>query len=116
MELLRDAIFLKHLIFYPKNVTWQSALGPAQSVDKVSSHGGPLTQTTLVKANQAVIVPKGVKIRYTAPGADGADYIAVCLPAFTRVAANRGEIGWIPNTPELFFFVVLVSWPVRLRN
>jgi len=43
--------------------------------------------TTLVKANQAIIVPKGVKIRYSTP--DGADYIAVCLPAFTMETAHR---------------------------
>ena len=45
--------------------------------------------TTVVKANQAVIVPKGVKIRYSTP--NGADYIAVCLPAFTMDSAHRDE-------------------------
>ena len=45
--------------------------------------------TTVVKANQAIIVPKGVKIRYSTPG--GADYIAVCLPAFTMDTAHRDE-------------------------
>ena len=48
--------------------------------------------TLVVKANQAVIVPKGVKIRYSTPGAEGADYIAICLPAFTMEAAHRDEI------------------------
>ena len=48
--------------------------------------------TMVVKANQAVIVPKGVKIRYSTPSAAGADYIAVCLPAFTMEAAHRDEM------------------------
>ena len=48
--------------------------------------------TTVVKTNQAIIVPKGVKIRYSTPTPDGADYIAVCVPAFTMDAAHRDEI------------------------
>jgi len=48
-------------------------------------------QTTVVKTNQAVIVPKGVKIRYSTPSPGGADYIAVCLPAFEMNAAHREE-------------------------
>ena len=49
--------------------------------------------TMIVKANQAVIVPKGVKVRYSTPSADGADYIAVCLPAFTMESAHREMCG-----------------------
>lgn len=45
----------------------------------------------VVKADQAVIVPRGVKIRYSTPSPDGADYIAVCLPAFAMETANRDE-------------------------
>ena len=48
--------------------------------------------TLVVKTNQAVIVPKGVKIRYSTPSTDGADYIAVCLPAFTMEAVHRDDI------------------------
>ena len=48
-------------------------------------------QTTIVKANQAVIVPKGVKIRYSTPSPEGADYIAVCLPAFEMRLAHRED-------------------------
>ena len=46
-------------------------------------------QTTIVKANQAVIVPKGIKIRYSTPLPEGADYISVCLPAFEMKLAHR---------------------------
>ena len=48
-------------------------------------------QTTIVKANQAVIVPKGVKIRYSTPMPGGANYVAVCIPAFELKSANREE-------------------------
>lgn len=42
-----------------------------------------------VAAGQAVIVPKGEWVRYSTPGAEGADYIAVCLPAFAPDIVHR---------------------------
>ena len=48
-------------------------------------------QTTVVKANQAIIVPKGIKIRYSTPMPGGADYVAVCIPAFEMTLAHREE-------------------------
>ena len=48
-------------------------------------------QTTVVKANQAIIVPKGIKIRYSTPMPGGADYVAVCIPAFEMTSAHREE-------------------------
>ena len=48
-------------------------------------------QITVVKANQAIIVPKGIKIRYSTPTPGGADYIAVCIPAFEMKSAHREE-------------------------
>src|SRR3954471_8760789 len=38
---------------------------------------------TKVTAGQAVIVGKGTWIRYSSPSPQGAEYIAVCLPAFS---------------------------------
>src|SRR5262245_17265261 len=35
-----------------------------------------------VRAGQAVIAHRGEWIRYSTPGSEGAEYIAVCLPAF----------------------------------
>src|SRR5207245_8796809 len=35
-----------------------------------------------VAAGQAVLVRAGEWVQYSTPGADGAEYIAVCLPAF----------------------------------
>jgi mannose-6-phosphate isomerase-like protein (cupin superfamily) len=42
-----------------------------------------------VMAGQAVLVRRGEWVRYSTPGADGAEYIAICLPAFSLDAAHR---------------------------
>jgi mannose-6-phosphate isomerase-like protein (cupin superfamily) len=42
-----------------------------------------------VRAGQAVIVRRGEWVRYATPGPEGAEYVAVCLPAFTCDAAHR---------------------------
>lgn len=42
-----------------------------------------------VRAGQAVIAAKGEWVRYSTPQEGGAEYIAVCSPAFTLNAANR---------------------------
>lgn len=42
-----------------------------------------------LKAGQAFIAEKGEKVQYSTPGAEGAEYIAVCLPAFTPETAHR---------------------------
>lgn len=44
-----------------------------------------------VGAGQAVVAKKGEWVRYSTPGADGAEYVAVCMPAFTPDAAHRDE-------------------------
>ena len=47
------------------------------------------TGTVDVKAGQAIITHKGEWIQYSTPGAEGAEYIAVCLPAFTPDSVHR---------------------------
>jgi mannose-6-phosphate isomerase-like protein (cupin superfamily) len=42
-----------------------------------------------VRAGQAVIARRGEWVRYSTPGPEGAEYIAVCLPAFDLAAAHR---------------------------
>jgi mannose-6-phosphate isomerase-like protein (cupin superfamily) len=42
-----------------------------------------------VKAGQAVLTPAGDWVRYSSPGAEGAEYIAVCLPAFSPSTVHR---------------------------
>lgn len=48
-------------------------------------------ETLEVNAGQAVIAPKGQWVRYSTPNAGGAQYIAVCLPAFTPGTVHRDE-------------------------
>ncbi len=45
----------------------------------------------IVRAGQAVIAHKGEWVRYSTPEPDGAEYIAVCLPAFSMEAVHRDE-------------------------
>ena len=52
---------------------------------RVEHHGGTLE----VAAGQAVITQRGEWVRYSTPGADGAEYIAVCLPAFSPGSVHR---------------------------
>jgi|SRR5580658_8199753 ethanolamine utilization protein EutQ (cupin superfamily) len=47
------------------------------------------TGTTTVTAGQAIVANKGEWVRYSTPHPDGADYIAVCLPAFSPDTVNR---------------------------
>jgi mannose-6-phosphate isomerase-like protein (cupin superfamily) len=45
--------------------------------------------TLRVAAGQAVITHKGEWVRYSTPEEGGAEYIAVCLPAFSLPLAHR---------------------------
>ena len=46
-------------------------------------------KTFEVQAGQAVVVPHGEWVRYSTPGNQGAEYIAVCLPAFSPDSVHR---------------------------
>ena len=48
-------------------------------------------ETIDVRAGQAVIVNKGEWIQYSSPEDGGAEYIAVCLPAFSPDTVHRDE-------------------------
>jgi mannose-6-phosphate isomerase-like protein (cupin superfamily) len=52
---------------------------------RVESDAGALE----VREGEAVLVSAGERVRYSTPGPDGADYVAVCLPAFTPAAVHR---------------------------
>jgi mannose-6-phosphate isomerase-like protein (cupin superfamily) len=45
--------------------------------------------TVDVRAGQAVIVQKGEQVQYSTPGPEGAEYVAVCLPAFSPETVHR---------------------------
>ena len=42
-----------------------------------------------IARGQAVIAHKGEWVRYSTPHAEGAEYIAICLPAFSMEAVHR---------------------------
>lgn len=42
-----------------------------------------------VRAGQAIVTAAGERVRYSTPDPEGAEYIAVCLPAFSPDSVNR---------------------------
>jgi mannose-6-phosphate isomerase-like protein (cupin superfamily) len=52
---------------------------------RVEYEGGSMD----VSAGQAVVTAPGEWVRYSTPEAGGAEYIAVCLPAFSMETVNR---------------------------
>jgi quercetin dioxygenase-like cupin family protein len=55
---------------------------------QVESHAG----VHQVSAGQAIIIKKGEWVRYSTPSPDGAEYIAVCLPAFSPAIVHRDSV------------------------
>jgi len=56
-----------------------------QGMLRVESRG----ETLDVQAGQAVVARRGEWVRYSTPGPEGAEYIAVCLPAFSPDSVHR---------------------------
>ncbi len=52
---------------------------------RVEFEGGLLD----VNAGQAVVAHPGEWVRYSSPSAEGAEYIAVCVPAFAAATVHR---------------------------
>jgi quercetin dioxygenase-like cupin family protein len=44
-----------------------------------------------VRAGQAIVTSPGEWVRYSTPEAEGAEYVAVCLPAFSPATVHRDE-------------------------
>lgn len=44
-----------------------------------------------VRAGQAIVTAPGEWVRYSTPEADGAEYIAVCVPAFSPATVHRDD-------------------------
>jgi len=44
-----------------------------------------------VRAGQAIMVSRREWVRYSSPGSEGAEYVAVCLPAFSPATVHRDE-------------------------
>lgn len=54
------------------------------------NNGEPRASGALdVQAGQGVLARAGEWIRYSSPGAEGAEYVAVCLPAFSPETVHR---------------------------
>lgn len=58
-----------------------------RGVLRVEHRGGVLE----VRQGQAVVTAPGEWIRYGTPGPEGAEYVAVCLPAFSPTTVHRDE-------------------------
>ncbi|MGD2110573.1 MAG: cupin [Phycisphaerae bacterium] len=54
---------------------------------RVEHEQGVLT----IRAGQAVVAEAGEWVRYSTPEAGGAEYVAVCLPAFSPETVRRDE-------------------------
>jgi mannose-6-phosphate isomerase-like protein (cupin superfamily) len=52
---------------------------------RVEHPGGALD----VRGGQAVVTRAGERVRYSTPEPEGAEYVAICLPAFSPDAAGR---------------------------
>ena len=56
-----------------------------RGVLRVKTEGG----TFDVRAGQAVVTRRGEWVQYSTPGEEGAEYVAVCLPAFSPDTVHR---------------------------
>src|SRR5215210_1072978 len=54
---------------------------------RVEHDGGALD----VRAGQAVVTAPGEWVRYSTPDPEGAEYIAVCVPAFSPTTVHRDD-------------------------
>jgi quercetin dioxygenase-like cupin family protein len=54
---------------------------------KVDFNGGSLE----VQEGEAVIAKRGEWVQYSTPHADGAEYVAICLPAFSMDKVHRDD-------------------------
>ena len=44
-----------------------------------------------VKAGEAILSPRDEWVQYSTPGPEGAEYVAVCLPAFSPETVHRDD-------------------------
>jgi mannose-6-phosphate isomerase-like protein (cupin superfamily) len=54
---------------------------------KVEHEGGAMD----VRAGQAIVAAPGEWVRYSSPEPGGAEYVAICLPAFSMDAVHRDD-------------------------
>ena len=56
-----------------------------RGVLRVKHAGGEID----VRAGQAIVTRRGEWVQYSSPEADGAEYVAVCVPAFSPDTVHR---------------------------
>ena len=49
------------------------------------------SQAIEVHAGQAIMAHRGEWVQYSTPGPEGAEYVAICLPAFSPDSVHRDE-------------------------
>jgi mannose-6-phosphate isomerase-like protein (cupin superfamily) len=49
------------------------------------------SETFTVGAGQGIVVETGEWVRYSTPSSEGADYVAICLPAFSPATVHRDD-------------------------
>lgn len=52
-----------------------------------------------VQAGQAIVVQAGEWVQYSSPSPEGAEYVAVCIPAFSPDTVHRETDGFLGATP-----------------
>jgi mannose-6-phosphate isomerase-like protein (cupin superfamily) len=58
---------------------------------KGSMHVKTQNENFVINANEIFIAHKGETVQYNTPGPEGAEYIAICLPAFSPDTVNRKD-------------------------
>jgi mannose-6-phosphate isomerase-like protein (cupin superfamily) len=51
-----------------------------------------ITDRYTVLEGQAILAPKYEWVRYSTPAEEGAEYIAICVPAFSPATVNRDKV------------------------
>jgi quercetin dioxygenase-like cupin family protein len=54
---------------------------------RVTTQGGSID----VRAGEAIVVQGGEWVQYSTPSAEGAEYVAVCMPAFSPGSVHRDQ-------------------------
>ena len=86
-------LHLNYQLLFLKRQLIGLALGPPAAVGETFQAAvlGTMAAAWDVGPGQAVVTAPGEWVRYSAPEADGAEYVAVCLLAFSTDTVHRDE-------------------------
>ena len=77
--------------FYPMLRFLAAALHQGESASWAPYHFSGHPQLADVRAGQAVVTHAGEWVRYSTPEPEGAEYVAICIPAFSMDTVHRDE-------------------------